>query len=1559
MNRGYLSLLFLLAVYFVLPTQIALAQTTFGSQQIICDTANGAISVYAADLDGDDDDDVLAAALLGDQVVWYENLGGSFGVEQTISATSDYASGVYAKDLDGDNDADVLVASENDNTVAWFENLGGSFGPKQVISTASSEPSEVFAADLDGDGDYDVLSASLSDDKIAWYENDGSGNFGAQQVITTSADAAWSVYAADLDGDGDLDVLSASAGDDKIAWYENDGSGTFGEQQVITTNAADSPTDVYAADLDGDGDYDVLSASELDDKIAMYENLGGGIFGAQQVISTAADGAYSVYAIDFDGDGDVDVLSASGSDDKIAWYENDGSGAFSTQQVISTAADGARDAYAANLDGDGDFDVVSASVIDDKVAWYENLSAAGVILTSPNGGETITAGTAEQITWTSHGVSTVTIDYSTDDGASWNPITTGETASTGSYGWTVPAVSTTALVRITDDGGTIVDQSDAAFTITNPVVSLSSPSGAEYWNAGDVETVAWTSQDVDSVLLEYSADNGSTWETIASSVAAADGSYNWTIPDVTTSQAYVRVSDKSNPSVFDVNSTSFAIAVVFFSGRSVVTANGDYFSGICAADLDGDGDYDVLSASFNDSTIAWYENDGSGLFGAQQTISTDALMAAAVYAADLDGDADLDVLSACAGDSTIAWYENDGSGTFGAEQIITVHADYAFSVYAADLDNDGDYDALSASSNDDKIAWYENDGAGNFGVQQVISLDADSPTYVYADDLDNDGDQDVLSAAYNEIAWYENDGDGTFGPIRVISDADVDGPTSTHTADLDLDGDQDVLSSSNFDDKIAWYENDGDGNFGAQQVITLDADNAQSVYSADLDGDGDQDVLSASSIDDKIAWYQNDGAGNFGAQQVIETGDRGLFIVRAADFDLDGDQDVFATAPNDIFNPPDIDEILWYANLSNVPITPPITLASLDGGETLFAAGGALVEWKSFAVEFVDIDYSTDGGSTWETIAADVSGAWGSYPWTVPSVSTTNAMVRVSDAADAATNAVSAATFSIAYPSLSLLAPTGGELLETNAPFTIEWRSFDTDSIRIDYSSDAGAVWSPLAVVPSTDTTYNWMTPSEPTSRAMIRISDYEQTVFHESGVFSIYRPNSWAGSVSDDWSNANNWGDRSVPDDLTDVSVPPTANDPVVRSPITSVYIAGATIESGAALRLEAEVDTFRTRRDVVNRGTIVAVGETEFIVGGDWINEPETPTDLGFVPGLSTVALTDSGTASGEFYNLKIDSGATVTIKGKVSVKGKLSLSDSKFSLAINDTLTIDSDDSTAVEGEGLIYGGTVVRTLRSGSRAVYRFESPLTTVRFPDGDEPDWYAMSTIFGDPDTLIPAAAKPTELVWIVVPDAVLDTAAQTFTIEDAEENGIWTFGFIDSATGKPKPDEIAAGTRFMRRTYRGSSGRNIPKPDTTTAGPTYTFRWDKADMPPAADTTIEDDWSELLCFTLGEPVGSEREETAAATPTIFALEQNYPNPFNPATTISYALPEAATVRLTVFNVLGERVATLVDGKQEAGFYEASFNASELGSGVYFYRIDALGASGERFQETRKMLLVK
>ncbi|MBK9462848.1 MAG: VCBS repeat-containing protein [Sphingobacteriales bacterium] len=227
--------------------------------------------------------------------------------------------------MDSDGDIDILstyVGQTDDGRIIWYENDGsGNFSSRQAISSVVFNPRAVYAADLDNDGDMDVLSDSANDYRIAWYENDGSGNFGAQQIISNYVANPRAISAADLDNDGDIDVLSASYGDDKIAWYKNDGNGNFGSQQLITFSLASGIRHVYAADLDNDGNIDVLSASEEDNKIAWYKNNGNGGFGNQQIITTDANKAMYVYAADLDNDDDIDVLSSSYDDDKIAWYK--------------------------------------------------------------------------------------------------------------------------------------------------------------------------------------------------------------------------------------------------------------------------------------------------------------------------------------------------------------------------------------------------------------------------------------------------------------------------------------------------------------------------------------------------------------------------------------------------------------------------------------------------------------------------------------------------------------------------------------------------------------------------------------------------------------------------------------------------------------------------------------------------------------------------------------------------------------------------------------------------------------------------------------------------------------------------------------------------------------------------------------------------------------------------------------------------------------------------------------------------------------------------------------
>ena len=141
---------------------------------------------------------------------------------------------------------------------------------------------------------------------------------------------------------------------------------------------------------------------------------------------------------------------------------------------------------------------------------------------------------------------------------------------------------------------------------------------------------------------------------------------------------------------------------VAFASANTISSSADNAKLIHTVDIDGDGDMDVLSASYGDDTIAWYENNGSESF-TERTIDSGANGAWSVSGVDVDGDGDVDVLAASYDDDTVAWYENNGSESF-TKRTVTTAVNGPHVAYATDVDGDGDVDILSASNEDDTIA---------------------------------------------------------------------------------------------------------------------------------------------------------------------------------------------------------------------------------------------------------------------------------------------------------------------------------------------------------------------------------------------------------------------------------------------------------------------------------------------------------------------------------------------------------------------------------------------------------------------------------------------------------------------------------------------------------------------------------------------------------------------------------------------------------------------------------------------------------------------------------------
>ncbi|MDP2687429.1 MAG: T9SS type A sorting domain-containing protein [Aequorivita sp.] len=307
-----------------------------------------------------------------------------FGPQRIITAEADGSRIICAADLDGDGNVDVLSANKFGNNLTWYKNMDGNgdFGPQNIIAFLT-DTIHVHTSDIDGDGDMDVLAVSYFNGLVVWYENlDGAGNFSSQKIISTSMDGAYIVIAADIDGDGDMDVVSGSD-NTGISWFENiDGNGSFGPLRVINA-AAPIARAIHIADIDGDGDLDIVgSNSGPSVTLSWYENLDGlGNFSAPQLIDTSNFAIGPIYAIDVDGDNDMDVvaIAAVSGADKVVWYENDGMGNFGAEIIIADYPIDVWSIYSADLDNDGDNDILTTSggAFDGEVVWIENIDGLG------------------------------------------------------------------------------------------------------------------------------------------------------------------------------------------------------------------------------------------------------------------------------------------------------------------------------------------------------------------------------------------------------------------------------------------------------------------------------------------------------------------------------------------------------------------------------------------------------------------------------------------------------------------------------------------------------------------------------------------------------------------------------------------------------------------------------------------------------------------------------------------------------------------------------------------------------------------------------------------------------------------------------------------------------------------------------------------------------------------------------------------------------------------------------------------------------------------------------
>ncbi|MEX0936422.1 MAG: VCBS repeat-containing protein [Pirellulales bacterium] len=650
----------------------------FVATHLVTGTALAATSVFAADLDRDGDLDVLTTSIGNSTVAWYENADGQgqFGPRRIISATSIGANSVVAADLDGDSDLDVIAASLLDDTVAWFENVDGqgTFGPKRQLTTSADGASAVVADDVDGDGDLDVIYAAVN--HIGWHENtDARGTFGPSQSVDSAIQSAVSVATGDLDGDGDIDVAAASLADGTISWYENlDGAGTFSMPRLLLSSDVE-PRSVRVVDLDSDGDLDVVAASESDGTVGWFENVDGqGNFSSRHIISNSSNGAQAVYAADLDRDGDLDVLAASSSDDTIGWFRNDTihrEAGFGSSRLVSALAPDSTAAVSDDFDGDGDPDLLIATV-DDRLVLYANRDGEGdfdtaVTVAGSIGGVTrMLAADVDR-----DGRPDVVVASQSEGAVLWyrnegaGAFGTRRVVAGGLEGDVLEAFDVDRdgdldLISTFSGGGSLVwlENLGASFwprrTLASGLSIVRAIAAADVDVDGDIDLVVASSTTVSRQV---------NWlENLGSSFAAPR-----LVSSIVADPRHLSTADLNRDGRLDLVIASTSDGRVYwqrntggtspFAFPQLISAAAPGVTQTLAIDLDYDGDLDLVVTSHDDSRApVWYANtNGQGSFAAGQVIAAEWTGVGPLLAVDLDRSGETDLVTAAAEQGTLAW----------------------------------------------------------------------------------------------------------------------------------------------------------------------------------------------------------------------------------------------------------------------------------------------------------------------------------------------------------------------------------------------------------------------------------------------------------------------------------------------------------------------------------------------------------------------------------------------------------------------------------------------------------------------------------------------------------------------------------------------------------------------------------------------------------------------------------------------------------------------------------------------------------------------------------------
>ena len=802
----------------------------------------------------------------------------------------------------------------------------GTFGNGGVIPTFTPDQ-RTAVGDVDGDGDLDLLvvEAPFNPAVVGVRLNDGNGLYTAASSFAVGS-LPTDLGLADVDGDGDPDLLISNNGL-SMGVRLNNGQGVFGPGYIVALDAFEAT----AADLDGDGDLDLVATTArggIPDNLSVAMNGGSGNFGLATVVIVG--GTPKAVAVgDMDGDGDLDLLTGDSYSGRVTIRLNDGSGGFGTSLLMpvagSTSIGYVKDLEVGDVDGDGDLDVAVISIGSSDVTICFNNGATGF-----SGSTVATAGFRPQ------DISLADLDGDSDLDlavANGQDATVAVRMNNGAGGFaggvTLPIAYNTQQVHVGDvDGDGDLDLLVANDNGIRELLNNDSltPSAVVAVVALAPARNQLNAPRTSNVALTFSQPLGNTSTTRAGLSVSSS----------------LRGGRLVGQTTVGGSTLTFDPALDFMPGEriSVSTTRGVRSSGAVSAR--------PHTYQFNAAV-----GGGTGVFGGGGSLP---YVQVAPVAVDFDNDGDLDLVN---GTSVSI---NNGNGTFGVSRNFVSNPYTINKTAMADLDGDGDLDLISSSNYDTglsnsfgSICSNLNNGNGTFAPLQLARMGSFAAGLAVGD-VDGDGDPDAVAGYdYTKVGVVLNAGNGTFGSL---STREV-GIRSNQVflADMDGDGDLDLIATNGA--TIVVSQNDGFGTFDTPTTVATS--NAGILTIVDADADGDLDLLTADLQELNVRL--NNGNATFGSRSSLTVVSNGgvLTAQNLLVGDVDGDGD--------------LDAVVARAGVGNIGSSSAVMSVCLNNGAGAFGRGSDLVIGTNVIWPAPALLADLDGDGDLDLLASQWSGS--------------------------------------------------------------------------------------------------------------------------------------------------------------------------------------------------------------------------------------------------------------------------------------------------------------------------------------------------------------------------------------------------------------------------------------------------------------------------------------------------------------------------------------------------------------------------------------------------------